>query len=32
MTLIDVIVFFLTFLSAIFSVIACYFFAKLRRR
>lgn len=32
MTFIDVIVFILTFLGAIFSVIACYFLAKLRRR
>lgn len=32
MTLIDVIVFFLTFLGAIFGVIAYYFLAKLRRR
>lgn len=32
MTLIDVIVFILTFFGAIFTVIAYYFLAKLRRR
>lgn len=32
MTLIDVIVFILTFLVAIFSVIAYYFLAKLKKR
>lgn len=32
MTLIDVIVFFLTFFGAIFSVIAYYFLAKCRKR